>query len=110
MKHWRWEKDGQELVWLTFDRQGESTNTFSREALEELGTALDAVAAMKPKGLIIRSAKENFIAGADIKEFTRLSNAQEALAFNRLGWDTMQKLRDLPFGGLGGAMLVEALA
>ena len=97
MKHWRWEKDGQELVWLTFDRQGESTNTFSREALEELGTALDAVAAMKPKGLIIRSAKENFIAGADIKEFTRFSNAQEVLAFNRLGWDTMQKLRDLPF-------------
>ncbi|MDH5210800.1 MAG: hypothetical protein OEW96_03870, partial [Betaproteobacteria bacterium] len=70
LKHWRWEQDRQGLAWLTFDKQGESTNTFSREALEELGTALDAIAAAKPKGLVIRSAKENFIAGADIKEFT----------------------------------------
>ena len=96
-KHWRWELDRQRLAWLTFDKQGESANTFSREALEELGAALDAVAAVKPKGLVIRSAKDNFIAGADIKEFTRFANAQEALAFNRLGWDTVQKLRDLPF-------------
>jgi len=96
-KHWRWELDRQRLAWLTFDKQGESANTFSREALEELGAALDAIAAVKPKGLVIRSAKDNFIAGADIKEFTRFANAQEALAFNRLGWDTVQKLRDLPF-------------
>jgi len=96
-KHWRWELDRQRLAWLTFDKQGESANTFSREALEELGAALDAIAAVKPKGLVIRSAKDNFIAGADIKEFTRLASAQEALAFNRLGWDTVQKLRDLPF-------------
>jgi 3-hydroxyacyl-CoA dehydrogenase/enoyl-CoA hydratase/3-hydroxybutyryl-CoA epimerase len=96
-KHWRWETDRQGLAWLTFDKQGESANTFSREALQELGAALEAIASAKPKGLVIRSAKENFIAGADIKEFTRFANAQEAFAFNRLGWDTMQKLRDLPF-------------
>jgi 3-hydroxyacyl-CoA dehydrogenase/enoyl-CoA hydratase/3-hydroxybutyryl-CoA epimerase len=97
LKHWRWEQDRQGLAWLTFDRQGESTNTFSREALEELGAALETIAAAGPKGLVIRSAKENFIAGADIKEFTRFANAEEALGFNRLGWDTLQKLRDLPF-------------
>jgi 3-hydroxyacyl-CoA dehydrogenase/enoyl-CoA hydratase/3-hydroxybutyryl-CoA epimerase len=96
-KHWRWELDRQRLAWLTFDKQGESANTFSREALEELGAALDAIAAVKPEGLVIRSAKDNFIAGADINEFTRFASAQEALAFNRLGWDTVQKLRDLPF-------------
>jgi 3-hydroxyacyl-CoA dehydrogenase/enoyl-CoA hydratase/3-hydroxybutyryl-CoA epimerase len=96
-KHWRWEMDRQGLAWLTFDKQGESTNTFSREALEELGAALDAIAAAKPKGLVIRSAKENFIAGADINEFTRFATAEEAIAFTHLGWETMQKLRDLPF-------------
>jgi 3-hydroxyacyl-CoA dehydrogenase/enoyl-CoA hydratase/3-hydroxybutyryl-CoA epimerase len=96
-KHWRWEQDRQGLAWLTFDKRGESTNTFSREALEELGAALEAIAAAKPKGLVIRSAKENFIAGADINEFTRLKTPEEALAFTRLGWDTMQKLRELPF-------------
>ena len=36
MKHWRHEKDAQGLAWLTFDRAGESTNTFSKDALPEL--------------------------------------------------------------------------
>jgi 3-hydroxyacyl-CoA dehydrogenase/enoyl-CoA hydratase/3-hydroxybutyryl-CoA epimerase len=97
MKHWRWEKDAQELAWLTFDKAGEATNTFSRAALEELGAALDEVAAARPRGLVIRSAKDNFIAGADVEEFTRFKSADEALAFVRLGWDMFQKLRDLPF-------------
>jgi 3-hydroxyacyl-CoA dehydrogenase/enoyl-CoA hydratase/3-hydroxybutyryl-CoA epimerase len=97
LKHWRWEQDREGLAWLTFDKQGESTNTFSREALEELGAALGAIAAAKPKGLVIRSAKENFIAGADINQFTRFKTPDEALEFTRLGWDTLQELRNLPF-------------
>jgi 3-hydroxyacyl-CoA dehydrogenase/enoyl-CoA hydratase/3-hydroxybutyryl-CoA epimerase len=97
LKHWRWEQGREGLAWLTFDKQGESTNTFSREALEELGAALQAIAAAKPKGLVIRSAKENFVAGADINQFTRFASAEEAIAFTHLGWETMQKLRDLPF-------------
>jgi 3-hydroxyacyl-CoA dehydrogenase/enoyl-CoA hydratase/3-hydroxybutyryl-CoA epimerase len=97
VKHWRHEQDRDGLVWLTFDKQGESTNTFSREALEEFGAALDAVAATHPKGLIIRSAKENYIAGADVNEFVNFKSTDEAIAFTRLGWDTMSKLRALPF-------------
>jgi 3-hydroxyacyl-CoA dehydrogenase/enoyl-CoA hydratase/3-hydroxybutyryl-CoA epimerase len=97
MKHFRWERDGQGLAWLTFDRQGESTNTFSREALEELGAALDEIVAARPKGLIIRSAKENYIAGADVNEFVNFETIDEAVAFTRLGWDTTHKLRSLPF-------------
>ena len=97
LKHWRWEEDAQQLVWLTFDKQGESTNTFSREALTELSTALDAIAALAPKGMIVRSAKTAFIAGADVEEFTRFASPAEALSFVRAGWDILQKLRDLPF-------------
>ncbi|MGH8687547.1 MAG: 3-hydroxyacyl-CoA dehydrogenase NAD-binding domain-containing protein [Burkholderiales bacterium] len=97
LKHWRWTQERDGLAWLTFDKQGESTNMFSREALEEFASALDAIAAAKPRGLVIRSAKDNFIAGADINEFTRFKTAEEGIAFTRLGWDTMQKLRDLPF-------------
>ena len=96
-KHWRWQKDAQNLAWLTFDKQGESANTFSRDALEELSVALDEIAAAQPKGLVIRSAKDGFIAGADVEEFTRFKSAQEALSFVRLGWDVFQKLHDLPF-------------
>jgi len=96
-KHWRWEKDREELIWLTFDKQGESANTFSREALQELSAQLDEIAAARPKGLIIRSAKDSFIAGADIQEFANFKGAEDAIAFTRLGWDTFQKLHDLPF-------------
>src|SRR5262245_38567021 len=96
-KHFYWETDKDGLAWLTFDKQGESTNTFSKEALNQLSAVLDEIKAANPKGLIVRSAKENFIAGADVEEFTRFRSPQEALAFVRLGWDVLQKLRDLPF-------------
>jgi len=95
--HWRYEKDRQGLVWLTFDKQGESTNTFSRGALEELDAALDAIRDLGPKGLIICSAKENFVAGADIEEFTRFASPEEALSFLKLGWDAFERISLLPF-------------
>ena len=96
-RHWRWETDRDGLVWLTFDKAGESANTFSREALEELNSAIAAIRLENPKGLVIRSAKENFIAGADVEEFTRFRSAAEATAFVKLGWDVFQEIRDLPF-------------
>jgi 3-hydroxyacyl-CoA dehydrogenase/enoyl-CoA hydratase/3-hydroxybutyryl-CoA epimerase len=96
-KHWRWEKDPEGLVWLTFDKQGETANTFSREALNELSVILEEIAAARPKGLVIGSAKEGFIAGVDIEELARLNSGADALELTRLGWDVFQKLRDLPF-------------
>ena len=97
MKHWRWEKDPQGLAWLTFDRQGESANTFSREAVEELSSALDEIKASNPKGMIVRSAKDSFIAGADVNEFVNFKSPEEASTFVRLGWDVFEKLHRLPF-------------
>jgi 3-hydroxyacyl-CoA dehydrogenase/enoyl-CoA hydratase/3-hydroxybutyryl-CoA epimerase len=96
-KHWRHEQDAQGLVWLTFDKLGESTNTFSRDVIDELLAVLDEIAASKPKGLIIRSGKDSFIAGADVNEFVRFKDVDEAMAFTRKGWDMTQKIRDLPF-------------
>ena len=96
-RHWRWETDRDGLVWLSFDKQGESANTLSREALEELAYSLNQIKTGKPKGLVIRSAKDNFIAGADVEEFTRFRSAEEASAFVKLGWDVFQELRELPF-------------
>src|ERR671922_1169473 len=97
LRHWHWEKDREGLMWLTFDKQGESANTFSREALEELSRALTAIQLESPKGLVIRSAKDGFIAGADVQEFTRFKSGADALAFVKLGWNVFQQLRDLPF-------------
>src|SRR3989442_5836069 len=96
-KHWHWETDRDGLAWLTFDKQGESANTFSREALEQLRAVLEEIRRDNPKGLVIRSAKDGFIAGADVEEFTRFKSPEEAMSFVRLGWDVFQELSELPF-------------
>jgi 3-hydroxyacyl-CoA dehydrogenase/enoyl-CoA hydratase/3-hydroxybutyryl-CoA epimerase len=102
-KHWRLETDGADLAWLTFDRakadgSRDSTNTFSSEALRELGAICDQLKSKPPKGLVFQSAKDNgFAAGADIDEFTTLKNAEEAYAFTKLGNDVFDQVEALPF-------------
>ena len=81
-KHWHWQKDGDNLAWLTFDKQGESANTFSREALNELSLMLEEIAAARPRGLIIRSGKDSFIGGADIQN-SRTSTARRTRSHSR---------------------------
>jgi 3-hydroxyacyl-CoA dehydrogenase / enoyl-CoA hydratase / 3-hydroxybutyryl-CoA epimerase len=97
-RHWRLDKDADGIVWLTFDRAGTSTNTFSKEVMEELGAIVDRLAAEKPKGVVIHSGKDSgFIAGADVDEFTRIDEVEQALAIVRRGWDTFNRLATLPF-------------
>jgi 3-hydroxyacyl-CoA dehydrogenase/enoyl-CoA hydratase/3-hydroxybutyryl-CoA epimerase len=97
-KHWRLDIDADNLAWLTFDRAGTSTNTFSSEALNELSGIATHLSANPPKGLAILSAKENgFAAGADIDEFTTLKSAEEAFTFTSLGNDVFDKIEALPF-------------
>jgi len=98
LRHWKLAVDGDNLAWLTFDRAGSTTNTFSRGALQELGQVADHLASMPPKGLAIQSAKDNgFAAGADIDEFTALKDADEAIAFTVLGNEIFDKIEALPF-------------
>jgi 3-hydroxyacyl-CoA dehydrogenase/enoyl-CoA hydratase/3-hydroxybutyryl-CoA epimerase len=97
-KHWRLDIDADNLAWLTFDRAGTSTNTFSSEALNELSGIATHLSANPPKGLAILSAKETgFAAGADIDEFTTLKSAEEAFTFTSLGNDVFDKIEALPF-------------
>ena len=97
-KHWKLAVDGDNLAWLTFDRAGAGTNTFSSGALRELGSICEHLAAMPPKGLAILSAKDNgFAAGADIEEFTRLKDPDEAWAFTALGNEVFDQVEKLPF-------------
>ena len=52
----------------------------SRAVLAELDDMLAALEREPPRGLVVRSAKKSgFIAGADIKEFTQLADAEQRL-------------------------------
>ncbi len=79
-RHWWLEQDEENLVWLHLDKADSSTNTLSEAVLTELEDALNYLHHHPPKGLVIRSAKENgFIAGADIGEFTCFESQHAAL-------------------------------
>ena len=97
-RHWKLETDGDNLVWLSFDKAGSSTNVLSADVMSELDRIVDEMAAQKPRGLIVRSAKESgFIAGADVEEFTKIKDADDAMLMVRRGWDLYNKLAALPF-------------
>jgi 3-hydroxyacyl-CoA dehydrogenase / enoyl-CoA hydratase / 3-hydroxybutyryl-CoA epimerase len=98
MKHWKLERDGEGLAWLRFDRADDTTNTFSSEALRELRQVVEQLRIAPPKGLAILSAKDNgFAAGADIREFTTLEDADEAWAFIELGNEVFDLVEALGF-------------
>src|SRR6202140_1323845 len=96
--HWKLERDADGLGWLTFDKRAATTNALSAAVLNELRTVLGELAGEPPKGLVIRSGKENgFIAGADIDEFTELKSVEDAVALVKRGWDTFEELASAPY-------------
>jgi 3-hydroxyacyl-CoA dehydrogenase/enoyl-CoA hydratase/3-hydroxybutyryl-CoA epimerase/enoyl-CoA isomerase len=61
------------FVELCFDRRGEAINKFDVRTVDELQSATQAIrAAGNARGVIVTSAKDTFIVGADIFEFTAL--------------------------------------
>lgn len=93
LKHWRIERDEDNLVWLVFDRAGENVNTLSGEAMRELGLVLDAFDAAPPRALVILSGKTSgFIAGADIGEFGAVKDEAGARDIVGRGWNLFNRL------------------
>jgi 3-hydroxyacyl-CoA dehydrogenase / enoyl-CoA hydratase / 3-hydroxybutyryl-CoA epimerase len=98
LRHWRLARDADGLAWLTFDRADERVNTLSADAMRELGAVLDALDAEPPRGLVIESGKSGgFIAGADIAEFGRVSDADGARQLVARGWDLFNRLAAVPW-------------
>lgn len=92
------EKDRDGIAWLYLDRAEATTNTLSRDVLDELAGVFAALEAIPPKGLVIASAKPaGFIAGADIEEFTRIDSAQAARDLVERGWELFNWLARLKF-------------
>jgi 3-hydroxyacyl-CoA dehydrogenase/enoyl-CoA hydratase/3-hydroxybutyryl-CoA epimerase len=95
-RHWRMEADEHQLLWLTLDRAQSHANVLSAEVMEELGGILEGLSRRPARGLVIRSGKAGFIAGADVSEFGKLSGATEALAHIERGQAILASLEALP--------------
>lgn len=95
--HWHAEQRPDGVVLLTFDRSGESVNTFAQDVLVELDTLLERLALDPPRALVLRSGKaRGFIAGADIREFAEFDAKGTIGDSIRRGQQVFQRLAELP--------------
>ncbi len=77
-EHWRVEHDSENIVWLSCDRQGETSNSLSEAVIRELGDIISVIETLALTGVVIQSAKpESFILGADIREFDHFEVASD---------------------------------
>lgn len=113
LKDWRFEIDFEEIAWAVFDREGESMNSLGLRPTLELAAIVekveDAVEKGEVRGLVIISGKSNnFIAGADIREFDSFETDQdvEEAVLATIGlFDRIENLRVLVVAAIHGFCL-----
>ncbi len=77
LTNFKWDKDADGIVTLTWDVPGKPVNLLSMAAIAELGQVGEAIGPdASIKGLILASAKEgNFCAGADLDEMSAFARS-----------------------------------
>ena len=95
-RHWRLEED-RKIATLTLDVDGASANVLSQAVLDEFDKLLTDLAEKTLDGLIIRSAKNSFIVGADINEFRTITDSARAADLAHGGQHIFDRLAQLPF-------------
>lgn len=94
---WSLSTDAERIAWLTLDKPGTSANVLSSSVLAELDTLIASLEREPPRGLVIISGKKSgFVAGADIKEFTRIDDEASGYALIRRGQQVFDRLAALP--------------
>jgi 3-hydroxyacyl-CoA dehydrogenase/enoyl-CoA hydratase/3-hydroxybutyryl-CoA epimerase len=94
---WKSERDADGIVWLTIDKPDSSANVLSGAVLGELNTLLAALEQALPRGVVVISAKKSgFVAGADIKEFTALTDEASGYELIHRGQQVLDRLEALP--------------
>jgi 3-hydroxyacyl-CoA dehydrogenase/enoyl-CoA hydratase/3-hydroxybutyryl-CoA epimerase len=96
LRHWQSEEN-LNIVTLTLDVEGASANVLSHTVLDELDQLLTTLAGKSLVGVILRSAKNSFIVGADVNEFRSISDTARAADLARGGQNIFERLAKLPF-------------
>jgi 3-hydroxyacyl-CoA dehydrogenase / enoyl-CoA hydratase / 3-hydroxybutyryl-CoA epimerase len=83
----RWERDGDGIVTLTFDAPGQSANTINGAYVESMRAIVTRLQEQREsiRGIVIASAKQTFVAGADLNDLKQVTpeNAAEFGEFLR---------------------------
>jgi 3-hydroxyacyl-CoA dehydrogenase/enoyl-CoA hydratase/3-hydroxybutyryl-CoA epimerase len=85
------------VLMLTLDVPGEQVNMLGRGMMEELhGLITDLESRADVAGVVLQSGKrDNFIAGADIKDFVQIRSAMEGETLSRAGQAILDRLAAL---------------
>lgn len=96
-KHWRMETDVDNILWLYFDKQNASVNTIDAEVMTEFASIVDTLEKdTTHKAVVIASGKKTgFIAGADISQFTKFKDIDEAVTLLTMGQNVISKFEAL---------------
>lgn len=95
--NWLVERDDENIVWLSIDKADSGTNVLSSDVLNEFSKIVSDLEANPPKGVVLNSNKDSgFIAGADVKEFTRLENEEDALSLIQDTHQIFTRFENLP--------------
>lgn len=98
-RHWHIERDEDNIVWLTFDKQDSKTNTIDLGVLEELLSVIQSLEAdTKPLGLVLDSPKKNgFCVGADIQQFKNTESLETIVNLIQQGQMVFNHLANVSF-------------
>lgn len=81
---------------VTIDRQGEDMNTLSPVLMDDFNIVLDRLQTdPEIAGVVLRSAKKDFLVGADVRWFSELQDAAIAREAIEAGHAMFQRLEDL---------------
>jgi len=96
-QHWKPVTDAEGILWLHLDQKDKGTNVLCVSVLEELETILsDIHSTHLPSGVVFLSDKKSgFIAGADIKEFTKIDGIDQAVKHVQRGQKIMDDIAEL---------------
>src|SRR4051812_47859425 len=91
------ELGGDGILVLTLDVPGEKVNTLGKALMQELHDLLGEIEKRTDvRGIVLRSGKpDNFIAGADIKDFTAIRSSLEGETLSRQGQAILDRLEAL---------------
>jgi 3-hydroxyacyl-CoA dehydrogenase/enoyl-CoA hydratase/3-hydroxybutyryl-CoA epimerase len=97
-KHFKLILDKSEIAWVHFDYAYGSMNVLSAEVLDELKEVLLEVRNILPNGMVITSDKSSgFIAGADVKEFKKFHEYEDAYKAITKGQEVMWLIDTMGF-------------
>ncbi len=98
LTHWKLSCGSTGHCWVTLDKADSSSNTLSREVMDELEIVISHLESLADlPGVIFRSVKPSgFVLGADVGEFELLEDAAAAAALAARGQALLQRIEDLP--------------